>query len=96
MKFENQTIENQEVFADGNQFFKVKFRKCTIVFMGVAPMSFDSCEFFSSPIHFGGSAGNTLQVLQVMHASGGGFKDLVEKVCKEIMTAGAPINVVIH
>lgn len=96
MKFENQTIENQEVFVDGNQFFKVKFRNCRIVFMGVAPMAFDSCDFISSPIQFAGSAANTLKVLQVMHASGGVFKDLVENVFKEIRTAGAPINVVTH
>ncbi len=86
MKFTKETINNQEVFLDGNQFHDVQFVNCQIIYVGFAPVILNECTFVESPLRFEGPAGNVITFLQALAHSGDYGKSAVDQMLTTIKT----------
>lgn len=81
-KFEDSTFEDSPVSVDGNEYDRCTFRRCTLVYAGLGPVSMTNSKFDSCQWRFDGAAGRTIGVLRNLHA--GGWKEMVENIAEEI------------
>ena len=77
-----ETYTDEPVQIDGKYFFGCKFIRCTLVYNGGDPCSFEKCEFDNPQFFFGGAAGNTMAFLHNMYQTP--FRPMIEQTFENI------------
>jgi hypothetical protein len=91
IKVTDQTIENQVVILDGYHYHRCTFKRCQLIFCGMAPHNIEGCNLSpETGFGFNGPAQNTLNFLSSMHRSGPAGKALVETVFQSIRNGLPP------
>lgn len=85
MRYQDDVIKGKWLLLDGNEFVRVKFIDCDLVFAGNGPVSFDACNFLDCRWSFEGPALETLNYLAALYNGLGEagqrlFNELVENL----------------
>jgi hypothetical protein len=86
----DETIEDAKISLDGGSFYRCTFRRCTLVFSGLLPVTLEGCGFDLCIWQLNGPAMNTVQFMSGMYKAGA--RDLVEKTFQAIRGQGSPEN----
>lgn len=91
MKLEKQTLSNQEVRLDGNEFLGCHFENCTMVYGGGPPPTLNSCSFVNVKWSFSDAASNTVNFMTALyHGAGEGGRKLIEQTFENIRSRRHP------
>lgn len=83
MDYRDQTIENQQIILDGNDYTGCTIRNCRIVYLGVQSFHAAACQFDGCAWAFDGPAARTIDFLKAMYRQEG-MREVIEQTFDNI------------
>ncbi len=90
MNFTKQTIQNDHVLLDGNEFISCTFKNCNLEYRGYAGVGLAHCNFDGCNWSFGEPASNAIKFMAALYAQGGDARKLIERTFDTIKKDQAP------
>jgi hypothetical protein len=84
----DQTFEDAKISLDGGSFYRCTFRRCTLVYSGFLPVTFEGGVLDACKWEFSGPAMNTIQFMSAMYK--GGSPEVIESTLRAIRGQAAP------
>ena len=84
--YKQQTLENQTVVLDGNEFIGCELRHCTLVYKAHDVVKLDHCHLVGCAWQFEDAALRTVSMLKGLYLSGPAGKEVVENIFRQAQT----------
>lgn len=86
MQHHDETFRDERVELHGRFFHRCTFEHCELVFDGDRPPSFGDNVFRDCTFALTGAAARTMYMLQTLHGTGAGGRDVVERLIDDVRT----------